>query len=70
MLLFLLAFIMFGCTTIQPAIKENRPLEVNFFPNERFDRVLQKYVNERGLVDYSYKVRFIPYDWRLNDQKS
>jgi len=52
MLLFL-GFFVFGCTKIQPVIKGKQPLDPNIFPNERFDRVLQKYVNERGLVDYT-----------------
>jgi len=48
-----LGFVLFGCTTIQPAIKDRPPVEPTIFPHERFDRVLQQYVNNRGFVDYS-----------------
>jgi hypothetical protein len=34
-------------------IKDQPPVELNIFSNERFDSVLQKFVNERGLVNYS-----------------
>lgn len=44
---------MFGCTTIQPVIKDRLTAEPDIFSNEHFDRLLQQYVNERGLVDYS-----------------
>jgi hypothetical protein len=53
LMLLLLGFFVFGCTTIQPVIKDKLPIDPNIFPNDRFDRVLQQYVNERGLVDYS-----------------
>jgi hypothetical protein len=49
----LLGFFVFGCTTIQPVIKDKPLVDPNIFSNARFDRVLQQYVNERGLVDYS-----------------
>ena len=52
LVLSLLASVMVGCTTIQPVIRDEQPVEPRTFSNERFDRVLQKYVNERGLFDY------------------
>ena len=48
-----LGFFLFGCTTIQPVIQDKPTIELNIFSNERFDRVLGQYVNERGLVGYS-----------------
>ena len=53
LMLLLLGFFVFGCTKIQPVIKDKPSVDPNIFPNDRFDRVLQQYVNERGLVDYS-----------------
>ena len=53
LMLLLLGFFVFGCTTIRPVIKDKQPVVPNIFHNERFDRVLQKHVNERGLVDYT-----------------
>ena len=53
LMLFLLGCILVGCTSIKPVIKDRQPIEPNIFSNERFDRVLLKYVNERGLVNYS-----------------
>ena len=44
---------MFGCTTIQPVIKDKQPVEPPIFSNERFDRVLQQFVDERGFVNYN-----------------
>ena len=52
-ILLIFVFLIFGCTTIQPIIKDKPPVVQNIFSNERFDRVLKQYVNERGLVNYS-----------------
>ena len=53
LILLLLGFLVFGCTTIQPVIKGKQPVEPPIFSNERFDRVLEQYVDERGFVNYS-----------------
>ena len=53
LILLLIGIILFGCTSIKPVIKDKPTFEPNIFSNERFDRVLGQYVNERGLVDYS-----------------
>ena len=53
LILVLLGLFVFGCTTIKPVIKDSQPVDPTIFSNERFDRVLEQYVNERGLVDYS-----------------
>jgi hypothetical protein len=53
LILLLLGFLVFGCTTIQPVIKGKQPVEPPIFSNERFDRVLQQFVDERGFVNYS-----------------
>ena len=53
LMLVLLGFFVFGCTSIKPLIEDNAPIDPNIFSNERFDRMLQQYVNDRGLVDYT-----------------
>ena len=53
LLFLLLGLFLFGCTTIHPVIKTKQPLDSNIFPNERYDRLLQKHVDDRGFVDYS-----------------
>ena len=53
LILLLLGFLVFGCTTIQPVIKGKQPVEPPIFSNERFDRVLQQFVDERGVVFFS-----------------
>ena len=52
-MLLALGFLVFGCTTIQPVIRDKPPVEPPIFSNGRFDRVLDQYVNEDGLVDYN-----------------
>jgi hypothetical protein len=52
-MLIISALLVFGCTAIQPLVKDQPPDDPMIFSNKRFDRVLQQYVNERGLVDYS-----------------
>ena len=52
LLLFLMGCILVGCTTIKPVIMDKPPVEPKIFSNEHFDRLLQKHVNERGLVNY------------------
>jgi hypothetical protein len=43
-----------GCTAIKPVLTtEEAPLEPNVFSNTGFDKVLDRFVNEYGLVDYS-----------------
>ena len=49
----LLGFLVFGCTTIQPVLKGQQPVAPPIFSNERFDRVLQQFVDERGFINYS-----------------
>ncbi len=51
-MLLLMAIAISGCTTIQPVIRDQQTAEPGIFTNESFDRVLQRYVNERGFVDY------------------
>lgn len=42
-----------GCTTIQPIMTEEPPLVVKpTFSHNDFNRVLQRFVDDRGLVDY------------------
>ncbi len=52
LIFFLMAIAISGCTTIQPVTREQETAEPGIFTNESFDRVLQRYVNERGFVDY------------------
>jgi hypothetical protein len=49
----LLGFLVVGCTTIQPVLKGKQPVAPPIFSNERFDRVLQQFVDERGFINYS-----------------
>ena len=54
LIFFLLGWMMIGCTTIRPAVIEDRPtVDRNIFPNERFDKILPEFVDDRGLVNYS-----------------
>lgn len=42
-----------GCTTISPSISEGPPRVVSpIFSHRDFDRVLDRFVDERGMVDY------------------
>jgi hypothetical protein len=54
-LTFLIAgFTLFGCTAIKPVqMTDEAPFEQNIFSNARFDKVVERFVNENGLVDYS-----------------
>ena len=53
-MLFLLGWIVMGCTTIHPVmVADEPPADRDIFSNERFDRVLERFVDQRGLVDYS-----------------
>jgi hypothetical protein len=54
LMLFILGWMITGCTTIHPVMIEDRPsVDRGIFSNERFDKVLPEFVNERGLVNYS-----------------
>ena len=52
--LLIAVFSLSGCTAIKPVLTTDEMLiEQNVFPNASFDKVLEKFVNEYGLVDYS-----------------
>lgn len=53
LILLMLGFLVHGCMTIPPVIKGKQPVAPPIFSNERFDRVLQQFVDERGFVNYS-----------------
>jgi hypothetical protein len=47
-------FALSGCTAIKPVLTaDEAPFEQNIFSNTSFDKVLERFVNEYGLVDYS-----------------
>ena len=51
--IFIAGFTLFGCTAIKPVPPaDEAPFEPNVFSNTSFDKVLDRFVNEYGLVDY------------------
>ena len=47
-------FALSGCTAIKPVLTaDEAPFEKNIFSNTSFDKVLEGFVNQHGLVDYS-----------------
>lgn len=51
--IFIAGFTLFGCTAIKPVPPaDEAPFEPDVFSNTSFDKVLDRFVNEYGLVDY------------------